>query len=392
MSYTPSPDNQKKRAVLRGIEKQIFTVVAEETDRRWKWLLPIMKKVALREENSAKSTSSDIDSDSEDPDSVGAFEDQMFDCAAVGTRDEWEEFLRVPVERAAFAGRKDLVERLTLAGAPSERVMIEATRGGQDRFIFDMLLVIPRYRRVGTDEGGNTALHIAAKLGHEQILRALLLDRAPADVLNYRGVAPLHLAIRGGHLSVVKALLLAGATAKLRQGLHEEEYEPTQEWEELLIDEDGPGESPFLLAVSSGKNRLAIMRELLRQGAMLDDGEHVGITALHESVNQNVPDVLNFLLEAGASVQDEDDGNIYSPLSKAASKLAHGMALSLLKHGFKVNVVEYNGETALHLAVGRARSPGCAEMVDLLLRWGADETGEQVDGACLCDWLVFLLI
>lgn len=130
MSYAPSPENQKARDFLRRVEKQIFTVVAAETDRRWAWLLPIMK-IALRGDTSAKSKSGgDMVSASEDRDSGGAvFEAQMFDCAAGETRDEWVEFLRVPVQRAAFTGRRDLVERLAYAGAPLQPIMMEAVRG-----------------------------------------------------------------------------------------------------------------------------------------------------------------------------------------------------------------------------------------------------------------------
>lgn len=255
-----------------------------------------------------------------------------------------------------------------------------------------MLLVFPKWHRRETDEGGNTTLHVAAELGNEKIVRALLLDGVTCkDKLNKIGVAPLHLAIRGGHLPVVKALLLAGATAHLRRG-PDDDYEPTPENEGALIDvDDDYGYSPLMLAVCSKKNRLAMMKVLLRHGAIVDDGKDMGKSALHHPAMEDDPDAVDLLLEAGASIPDEDGNPTYSPVSSAAVRLAYGMALSLLEHGSKVNVDEHDGETPLALVLSMAQAPGCAKMVDLSLRWGADETGEQrIDGASCVTACVFL--
>lgn len=71
--------------------------------------------------------------------------------------------------------------------------------------------------RFGTvkDRDGNdeTALHIAAKRGHGEIVKLLLEAKAEVNSDSGRtiGLMPLHLTIIGGHSEVVEILLRAGA-------------------------------------------------------------------------------------------------------------------------------------------------------------------------------------
>ena len=55
-------------------------------------------------------------------------------------------------------------------------------------------------------------------------------------------------------------------------------------------------------------------------------------------------------------------------------RISPDAALALLNLGAEVNLQTDRAETALHLAAGRAGRQGSVEMVDRLLRWGADET------------------
>ena len=55
---------------------------------------------------------------------------------------------------------------------------------------------------------GQAALHIAAELGHEEVVDILLGANAFVNVRNKHGMTPLHLAARKGFNSIVKQLVL----------------------------------------------------------------------------------------------------------------------------------------------------------------------------------------
>eukprot|EP00438_Fugacium_kawagutii_P005442 Skav215011 [mRNA] locus=scaffold966:20429:21295:+ [translate_table: standard] len=62
-----------------------------------------------------------------------------------------------------------------------------------------------------TDNGGTTALHVAAIHGRREIAELLLAQRAAVDATNIAGRQPLHLAALMGHPAVVEVLLGANA-------------------------------------------------------------------------------------------------------------------------------------------------------------------------------------
>lgn len=58
---------------------------------------------------------------------------------------------------------------------------------------------------------GETALHIAAAFGRQEVVRLLLLHNAPVNALDEHKDTPLHLASKNGHASAMVALLEGGA-------------------------------------------------------------------------------------------------------------------------------------------------------------------------------------
>lgn len=63
------------------------------------------------------------------------------------------------------------------------------------------------------DDKGNTSLHCAAEIGHNQILALLLKHGCPVDPINAEGVTPLRYAIDFGWFRIAKVLLAHGASA-----------------------------------------------------------------------------------------------------------------------------------------------------------------------------------
>ena len=65
-----------------------------------------------------------------------------------------------------------------------------------------------------TDAGGLTALHYAARLGYDEMIRYLLLQQAPLEARTAHGQTPLHEAARSGQLGAVQRLVEAGADVR----------------------------------------------------------------------------------------------------------------------------------------------------------------------------------
>lgn len=57
------------------------------------------------------------------------------------------------------------------------------------------------------DDRGQASLHIAAELGHEEVVEILLESNAFVNVRNKHGMTPLHLAARKGYNKMIRQLV-----------------------------------------------------------------------------------------------------------------------------------------------------------------------------------------
>ncbi|CAM9392348.1 unnamed protein product [Ectocarpus sp. 13 AM-2016] len=104
-----------------------------------------------------------------------------------------------------------------------------------------------------------------------------------------------------------------------------------------------------------------------------------GAPSLDYAAYNNNVEAIDVLVEAGANIQATRI-NGETPLHAAAGKLNFEATLALLKHGADVHALGQTRWTPLHSAVHSAGDEGAVEVVDLLLRWNADETDDDAYG------------
>ncbi|XP_060553271.1 serine/threonine-protein phosphatase 6 regulatory ankyrin repeat subunit C-like isoform X2 [Ruditapes philippinarum] len=157
-------------------------------------------------------------------------------------------------------------------------------------------------------EYGLVPLHLAAKSGHEGLVRLLLnCPGVQADTVTMiQGSTSLHLAAQSGHVHVV-SLLLSKSTA-------------------MIHVKDKRGRTGIMLAAANG--HLDMVTLLVGQGADINASDKNGWTSLHFAAKAGYLNVVKYLVESGASTKHETkDGKV--PICYAAS-FSHFDVLSYL--------------------------------------------------------------
>lgn len=139
---------------------------------------------------------------------------------------------RTPLHVAAFAGRRDAMRALAKAGADPNALdgdrydIVTIAAVADDVETLKVALAIGGKATNVTSRYDGTALIAAAHLGHDEVVRTLIVAKAPLDHVNNLGWTALIESIvlgDGGarHLATLQALVDAGANVNLadRNGL-----------------------------------------------------------------------------------------------------------------------------------------------------------------------------
>ncbi|XP_025026152.1 ankyrin-2 isoform X10 [Python bivittatus] len=226
-------------------------------------------------------------------------------------------------------------------------------------------------------ESGLTPIHVAAFMGHLNIVLLLLQNGASPDVTNIRGETALHMAARAGQVEVVRCLLRNGALVDARA---REEQTPLHiasrlgktEIVQLLLQHmahpDAATTNGYTpLHISAREGQVDVASVLLEAGAAHSLATKKGFTPLHVAAKYGSLDVAKLLLQRRASA-DSAGKNGYTPLHIAAKKNQMQIATTLLNYGAETNILTKQGVTPLHLA----SQEGHADMVNVLLEKGAN--------------------
>jgi ankyrin repeat protein len=268
----------------------------------------------------------------------------------------------------------------------------------------------------GESRGGMTALQLAARAGHADVVRALLdagadVEQWSDDMMGGRRPALLY-AAAAGREAVVRMLLDAGAnvaatgsgmSGSTGTALHAAAEAGHAGVVRVLLDagakvnDKSGGNTP--LSVAAREGRLDVLRMLLDAGAKVDQKDRAGTTALHDAAAAGKLEAVRLLIERGAAVNvaAKDTG---TALHAAAGALHSrtirydadgnateedrgdplGVLRTLLAAGADPNLARGDGETVLTSAAGQPA------VVRLLLEHKADPSPRKRDGTSALWW------
>jgi len=228
-----------------------------------------------------------------------------------------------------------------------------------------------------TEANGITPLLMAITNDHVDVARFLLDQGAGVNAADWWGRTPLWAAVevrnrdlgRGGEhdidreaaLDLVKTLIERGANVNART----KEYSPIRRWVAPLNDiswVDFTGQTPFLRAALSGD--ITVMRLLLEKGADPNIATFAGTTALMAAAGVNwaenqtyteskeaLMEALKLCFEKGADVNAKNSMGITAVIG-AANRGSDDMLEFLVQHGASLDVKDNEGRTPLVWAGG----------------------------------------
>ncbi|MBS0351676.1 MAG: protein kinase, partial [Proteobacteria bacterium] len=178
-----------------------------------------------------------------------------------------------------------------------------------------------------TNQQGDTALQLAARLGDLDLVKTLIDREANVHQANHAGITPLMCASERGHTPVMQLLIAE----------HKAAVDST----------DQSGDTALFWAAKF--NQVKNLSYLMEHKAAVDHINQAGRTALCLAAQQGHKEAVEYLLMQGANVNQADHLG-YTPLMLAATG-GHSRTLEvLIRHQAMIHCRAQNGRSALFLA------------------------------------------
>lgn len=271
-------------------------------------------------------------------------------------------------------GRPDIVQLLLefkpnveLESRTSGSTPLEAAAAAGEALIVELLLAHKaKTERTGSSSASMSPIHLAARNGHLEVLRLLLVKGANPDLMTKDGNTALHLAVSERRRDCARLLLASGAKPDIRN--------------------QRDGETPLHVAAGVGDEQMVML--LLQKGAnkyirnmagktTYDVAAESGYTRLFDALKlgdsfcvaarKGEARLLQKFIENGAIIHGRDQHG-WTALHRASFKGKTEAVKLLVQKGIDIDAKDEDGFSALHCAV----ESGHAEVVDLLVKKGAD--------------------
>jgi ankyrin repeat protein len=205
---------------------------------------------------------------------------------------------------------------------------------------------------------GRTALHEAADVGNEHVVKLLLSRGAAANAIDTARQTPLHLGSKGGFFGVCNCLLEKGKGVRVNlvdaDGCVAFHYAAKNGHDSVLrrllkagsnvFASNKNGQLPLHLACEAAKE--STVKLLLDENARAGAQDRNGRTPLHYAAQSGTKRIVWLLVDSGATMcPDEDD---ILPIHLAAETSSDIMVKELLKLGADALAEDAFGKTAVH--------------------------------------------
>ncbi len=217
------------------------------------------------------------------------------------------------------------------------------------------------------DSQGNNALHIAVTNGYLKIVKQLITLKVNLNTADTLGNPPLHIAVKHDNTQMVETLLQQNVDYKIKNNKNQSAVDIalTRNNKKILS-----LFSDYGIQIRKTKKRFSnvdqkSLQEITKQTGSLYKGWPIlSVTSLLGEVA-----MTRQLIKQGANIQQTDSSG-FTALHRAASKGQNGTIKILLENGININAMNNQGKTALFIAA----ESGFPSTITLLLKAGADSS------------------
>ncbi|KAL0237198.1 hypothetical protein PCE1_000595 [Barthelona sp. PCE] len=209
-----------------------------------------------------------------------------------------------------------------------------------------------------TDSNGDTALHLASRLGHIEVIEFLLSTGLEVDILNRNKQTPLYCAVLADQKNVVELLLQQETPANadfssvndstpLGEAIMMQSVEMVRA---LLNNGASPikahlnGEIPITSAAKLHNSELVkiLIQSIVTKGLSIDTPNQDGTTGLFAAVATNDIDLIQQFVISGANLSHKD---MYGNTPMFSSDISSAVVRFMILHGAAVDEENFNGYT-----------------------------------------------